>query len=128
MAQDKIKKENMKADKALDSIAIDPVTGQPGDLYGAPDKPSEQLLEDMEEERTGVPQDPALDGTGQPGELYGAPEGPTMQEQKYDEAKREASKKIAPMFSGMFWLRSISSDIELKPFSPSIMAKKLEEE
>tara|TARA_X000001382_G_C3165167_1_gene177617 strand:+ start:531 stop:905 length:375 start_codon:yes stop_codon:yes gene_type:complete len=99
-------------------------TGQPGELFGTPDEPSQMLLDDMQEEETGVPQDPALKGTGQPGELYGVPEKIS----KHDKAKREASKAIASSFGGKFWLNSISPDLEIKPFSPSIVAKKMNEE
>lgn len=47
---------------------------------------------------------------------------------KHDKAKREASKAIASSFGGKFWLNSISPDLEIKPFSPSIVAKKMNEE
>ena len=118
------------------------------EVLGAPDKPDPDFAAEMQAQQDSVDaafrddimfegkQDPNLRGTGQPGELYMTPGSPEFEEKmqelegqdnKYDEAKREASKKIAPMFSGMFWLRSISPDIELKPYSPSVMAKKIEE-
>lgn len=121
MANDKIK--NTVAQQ--DSIKSDPVlegTGQPGELYGTPEQPSQMLLDDMQEEETGVPQDPALKGTGQPGELYGAPIS------KNDIAKREASKVLSSSFGGLFWLNSISPDLTIKPFSQTIIAKKMNEE
>lgn len=119
MAQDKSKRT--ETDPMLEG------TGQPGELANTPTTPDSTFVQEMNMEEQGIEQDPALEGTGQPGELYGAPTEPSEEEMKYDEAKREASKKIAPMFSGMFWLRSISPDIELKPYSPSVMAKKIEE-
>ena len=47
---------------------------------------------------------------------------------KYDSAKMKASKKIAPSFTGMFWLKSIDPRIELKQFSKSVVAKMEAEE
>ena len=82
-------------------------------------------------------QDPNLRGTGQPGELYMTPGSPEFekkmqkleeQNNKYDEAKREASNAISSSFNGLFWLNSISPDLEIKPFSPSVVAKKMMEE
>ena len=86
--QDSVHKKLDNAITALDTLnkmknnTIDPVTGQPGDLYGAPTKPSPQWLEyqkNLEAESImdslGIQRDPMLEGTGQPGELYGAPKG-----------------------------------------------------
>tara|TARA_B100001250_G_C19681056_1_gene735856 strand:- start:235 stop:618 length:384 start_codon:yes stop_codon:yes gene_type:complete len=115
MAQDKVKKENIEADKALDNMTVDPVTGQPGDLYGAPEKPSQMLLDDMKEKETGIPQDPALKGTGQPGELYGAPEEPYEPEvDPLTKAKRKAQADIASQFGDVFWMRSVSPNVDFK--------------
>ena len=114
MAQDKVKKENIEADKALDNMTTDPVTGQPGDLYGAPEKPSQMFLDDMKEKETGIPQDPELKGTGQPGELYGAPQTPSdewLQEMEkqdvHDEARNEVATMLAPDFKGGWWMKSL---------------------
>ena len=73
---------------------IDPITGQPGDLYGAPDVPSQWWLEQQEIREyeqnmkdQGIKQDPMLEGTGQPGELYMTPGSPEW-EQKYGPYER----------------------------------------
>ncbi len=46
----------------------------------------------------------------------------------FTKAKREAANAISPSFNGMFWLNSISPDFEIKPFSPSVVAKKMMED
>ena len=90
----------------------------------------------------GIMQDPNLEGTGQPGELYMTPGSPELEEKMqelegskndlsidpFTKAKREAANAISPSFNGMFWLNSISPDFEIKPFSPSVVAKKMMEE
>ncbi len=110
----------MAQDKKKALPGQDPVlAGTPhmGELYGAPDKPSDQFIEEMkaaEAEKAmkaaGVEQDPVLEGTGQPGALYGAPEKPSVD--PLTEAKREASKAISKEFNGVFWLRSLSPEID----------------
>ena len=123
MAQDKVKKENIEADKALDNLTVDPVTNQPGDLYGAPEKPSQMLLDDMKEKETGVPQDPVLKGTGQPGELHGAPEEP-YEPDVFEKAKRKAAELLAPKLEGIFWLKSLDSRLEVTKIANKIQDKK----
>lgn len=81
MVQDK-KKKGTAEDLMLPTpeISGDPMlegTGQLGELFGTPEQPNQLLLDDMQEQETGIPQDPMLKGTGQPGELYGTPEKPS---------------------------------------------------
>jgi len=124
------------------------------EVLGAPDKPDPDFAAEMQAQQDSVDaafrddimfegkQDPNLRGTGQPGELYMTPGSPEFEEKMqelegtkndlsidpFTKAKREAANAISPSFNGMFWLNSISPDFEIKPFSPSVVAKKMMEE
>ena len=98
------------------SPETDPITGMPfNELTGTPDSPAPWIRDTMEEQRTGVPQDPTLRGTGQPGELYGAPMHPSdpnfhkemqeeMQREKKDSNVETLNKEsINGYFKGINW-------------------------
>lgn len=61
-------------------------------------------------------------------EMDEAPKDRRQHVGKYDDAKRKASEKIGPHFSGMFWLKSIDPRLDLEPFSKSIINKKIGED
>lgn len=103
-------------DEITVSPETDPITGMPfNELTGTPDAPAPWIRDAMEEQRTGVPQDPTLRGTGQPGELYGAPMYPSdpnfhkemqeeMQREKKDSNVETLNKEsINDYFKGINW-------------------------
>jgi len=141
MAQDKKKKtQQTMTDPMLEG------TGQPGALYGAPEKASDEWIEAMKAaeaeeamKAAGISQDPSLEGTGQPGEQYMTPGSPEFENKmekleqqetssKYDDAKEIASNDIGPEFKGMFWLRSIDPRLDIEQYSPSVINKLQTEE
>lgn len=76
------KKKTVNQDPMLEG------TGQPGELYGAPEGAAspgyleglEKAKQEAEMELQGIPQDPMLKGTGQPGELDMTPGTPEFDE------------------------------------------------
>ena len=85
-------------------------TGQPGELANTPTSADSTFAQETAMQEQQVEQDPVLEGTGLPGELYGTPEKPSLD--PLTEAKREASKAISKEFNGVFWLRSLSPEID----------------